>query len=585
MDVFFELSLLMIFVLFISIFMNYIKQPLLIGYIITGIIASPLFFNIFQSNEAFEVFAQIGVALLLFIVGLHLKLKLIREVGLISLITGLGQVIFTSFFGFLIAYMLGFSFIASIIIAIALTFSSTIIIVKILTDKNDLDKLYGKVSMGFLIVQDFVAAFVLMLISSFMNLDAETSIAIQITTTILYGIIAIIATYFISSLFLPKLLNKVSKSSELLFIFVLAWCLGVSALFHFLGFSLEIGALLAGIALASSPYQFELSAKIKPLRDFFIVLFFIILGAQMLPDVPEEINSISEKSSYIWDSISHLILPIILFTLFILIGNPIIVLLLMTLLGYSSRTGFLAGLTVAQISEFSLILAMMAQKAEFLSSDEVTMITFIGIITITGSTYMILNGEFIYKKFSKILRKLERKELKDKNYQVSSNNYDILIFGYDRIGYALFKTIKKLKKSYVIIDYDPFIIKKLKKNGIECIYGDASNIELISQFEIEKSQMVISTIPEYEISSLLLNYVKTRDEKVLVILTANHIDDALRLYEKGADYVILPHFLGGEYVSALIEDTGSDIGKFLEEKVRHINDLKQRKKHGHEHPK
>lgn len=582
---FIELSLVMGLVLFISYIMEKIKQPLLIGYILTGLIAGPIFFNILSSNEGYETFSHIGISLLLFIVGLHLNLKLIKEVGVISLVTGIGQVLFTSIIGTVISYALGFSFFSSIVIAIALTFSSTIIIVKLLSDKRDIETLYGKISMGFLIVQDLVAVIILMILSTFLTGDTSNLQALFLKT-LAFATLAVFLTYVFSKYILPKFLDSISKSTELMFLFIITWCFGVSSLFQYIGFSLEVGALLAGISLASSPYQFEISSRVRPLRDFFIVMFFILLGSQMVPPIEGIENAdFIEKLGLIGTELSPILLPAVLLSLFVLIGNPIIVLLLMTYLGYSSRTGFLAGLTVAQISEFSLILAMLGNQTGFISDSVVVMITFVGIITITGSTYMILNGEKIYNKFSKVLRKLEKKKTKDSIQGIQGKTHEIIIFGYDRIGFSLLRSIDKLKKPYLVIDHDPDIVKKLKSRNINCIYGDASNIEFISEFNLKKIKLFISTIPDFEISLLLLENLRNQNQESTVILTANQIDDALELYKQGADYVILPHFLGGDYVSTLVENYLGNVEHFLREKITHINELKERKDMGIDHPK
>lgn len=587
-EFFIELSIVMTLVLLISFIMNKIKQPLLIGYILTGLIAGPLFLNILSSSEGYETFAHIGISLLLFIVGLHLNLKLVKEVGPISLITGLGQVIFTTVVGFAINYTLGYSLMSSLIIAICLTFSSTIIIVKLLSDKRDLETLYGKISMGFLIVQDLVAVIILMALSAFLvPREATQSTSLFIVITIISIIAAVSLTYILSKTLLPKLLQSISESTELLFIFVISWCLGIAALFDYLGFSLEVGALLAGVALASSPYQSEISSRIKPLRDFFIVMFFILLGSQMVPEIPgiEEV-SFSEKLSLIGEVFSPILPMAILLSLFVLIGNPIIVILLMSYLKYSTRTGFLAGLTVAQISEFGLIVGMLALEANLISSSELSMITLVGIITITVSTYMILNGEYLYSKFMPVLKYLDDKNLKDaKESKDHTRKYDIIIFGFDRVGFSLLKTIKNLGDSYLIIDNDPQIIKKLKSQQITCMYADANNIEFLEEVNFEDAKLVISTIPYYDTNVLLSSVFNKKNEKGLLFLTSRTIDEALDLYEKEADYVILPHFLGGDYVSLMVKNNYHNIQELIKEKVLHINDLKIRKEQGHEHPK
>ena len=381
-EVFTQLALILIVAIGISAIMNALRQPLLIGYIITGILVGPTFFNLISGSTTLNTFSNIGVALLLFTVGLNLNPKVIKEVGKISLVTGLGQVIFTSIVSFAIAFYLGFSFIASAYIAIALTFSSTIIIMKLISDKGDVNSLYGKISIGFLIVQDLIAVIILMAVSSLSRSSESESIILLLS----YGAISMVVLILFGLLVMPFLIRKIAKSQEFLFLFSIGWCLAIAAWFHALNFSLEIGALLAGIVLSSTPYSSEIGSKMKPLRDFFVVMFFIIIGSQMT------IGNVFGN-----------IFPIIVFSLFILIGNPFIVMVLMGLMGYTKRTGFLSGLTVAQISEFSIILVALGVSVGHLDQNILSLVTMVGLITIAGSTYMITYSKQIYNEMHGLL--------------------------------------------------------------------------------------------------------------------------------------------------------------------------------------
>lgn len=381
MEIFVELSIIIGIAVLIAGIMRLLKQPLIIGYILTGIIVSPYFLNIVSSTETIVVFSQIGVALLLFIVGISLSPRVIKEVGKVSLVTGIGQIIFTSLIGFFISRLLGFSILVSLYIAIALTFSSTIIIMKLLSDKKDLDKLYGKISIGFLLVQDIFAIILLMIISSFSSRLKLSGISLQ---SFIIGAIFIGGFILISIYILPKLSTFFAKSQEFLFLFSIGWGMGLAALFHYIGFSMEIGALVAGITLSMSPYHYEISSKLRPLRDFFVILFFILLGSQM-----------------VFGNISQFIIPAVIFSLFILIGNPLIVMILMGMLGYKKKTGFQAGFTVAQISEFSLILIALGVTVGHLTNEILSLITIVGLITIAGSTYLILYSNKIYPHLAK----------------------------------------------------------------------------------------------------------------------------------------------------------------------------------------
>ena len=534
-----------------------LKQPLIIGYIVAGIILGPNLLNAVSNKDVIEVFGQLGVVILLFTVGLNLSPKVFREVGKVSLITGLGQIVFTSIIGYFISYFLGYSVIVSLYIAIALTFSSTIIIMKILSDKEDIDSLYGKISIGFLLVQDVVAMIILAIISSFSSTAIGDSFS-AVNIVLIFGILALLIP--ISMYFLPFITKKIAKSQEYLLLFSLGWCFLLATLFHLIKFSMEIGALLAGVTLSISTYSHEIISKIKPIRDFFIFIFFIYLGSQM--------NITNLENS---------ILPIIIFSLFILIGNPLIVLIIMGRLGYTKKSSFLAGLTVAQISEFSLILIALGVKSNHLSPEILSMVTVVGLITITGSTYAMLYADKIFPYISKILTIFEKKGINKKGEKSNHNEHEITIFGYDKIGFSLLKTFKKLKNKFLVVDYNPEVIKYLKHKKINCLYGDAEDIDLLDDLKLHKNRMVISTIPNYSINLLILKEIREHSDSTIVLLVCNSIEDSLKLYENGANYVIIPRFLGGEYASALIEGCGFNINKFIEAKINHIEQLGSRK--------
>ncbi len=567
MDMFTELSIILFLTVLISAVMHFLKQPLIIGYILSGIIAGPVVFNIVQSADTFSTFAQMGITFLLFMVGLNLNFRVIGDVGKTSLLTGIGQVVFTSLIGYsIIRFLLGFSNIISIYLAIAITFSSTIIIMKLLSDKKDLEALYGRISIGFLIVQDLIAIFVLTLISSIQRGNSVTGFAFE---SVMKGVGSIIVLILISLYIFPHMTKLIAKSQEFLMLFAISWCFAVASVFSYLNLSIEAGALLAGISLSMTPNHYEISYKMRPLRDFFIILFFVLLGSQM-----------------VFASISQYIMPAILLSAFILIGNPLIVMTLMGLLGYTKRNSFLAGLTVAQISEFSLILIALGVKMGHLAGEIISLITLIALITIAGSTYMIIYSNQLYRLLSRYLVLFERpgKKIDEHKYH-KDENYDIILFGHDDIGYDITTSLKKIKKKFLIIDYNPKVIINLFKEGYDCKYGDVNDTELLDELNFSKTKMVISTIPAIDTNLLLIRKVKDVNKDAIISVVAQQIDDALKLYDAGATYVIMPHFLGGRQASTLIENNQLSLSGFLNEKVAHIENLKLRKSMGHEHPK
>ncbi|MFT7615248.1 MAG: Kef-type K+ transport system membrane component KefB [Candidatus Woesearchaeota archaeon] len=582
---FVELSLVTILAFGVSYIMQRLKQPLIIGYILTGLLVGPLVLNILVSTSGYESFAHIGIALLLFIVGMHLNLNMIKEVGPVSLLTGLGQIFFASLLGTFILTALGLEVGQALIIAIAISFSSTIIIVKMLSDTNKMDKLYGKISLGFLIVQDIVAVVLLMVLSAISKIGSETVFTI-VARTLILGAIALTATVLISKYIIPPLLERVAKSSELLFIFIIAWCFGIATVFELAGFTLEVGALLAGVALAGTQYQYEISSRVKPLQDFFLVLFFIFLGYQIIPHIPGLVDlGLIERFALVWTTLQPVIFDALVVSAFILIGTPIIVGAIIMGVGYSSKTAFSVGLIVSQISEFSMIVALLALNLGLLGPLQVSLVTIVALITITVSAYFIKYNEEIYKLVEKPLRRFERRHVRDARQGLQGKKHAVVVFGLNRMGFKILEDLQKKNESFLVVDHNPQIIDRLRRRNVECIYGDASSVEFISEFDLKDIKLLISTIPEFEVSSLLLDNMRAQNEKGVIMLTAERVEDAFELYKKGADYVILPHFLGGHYVSTLVEKLNEDPNSLIQEKLKHLDELRERREFGHEHPK
>ncbi len=561
-EVFAQISFIILIVLAVSVVMRFLKQPLIIGYIISGVIAGPFFLGIIPQIGALNVFSDLGIALLLFIVGLHLSPKVIKEVGKVSLLTGLGQIIFTSAIGYIIAIILGFSLLTSLYIAMALAFSSTIIIMKLLSDKGDLESLYGKISIGFLLVQDLVAIIILIIVSA---ISEGGNVVSQIGATMLKGVLIISLLLPISLYFLPRFQDFFGKSQEFLFVFSLAWGLGIASVFYYAGLSIEVGALIAGVLLSVSPYNVEMSSRLKPLRDFFIISFFLLLGAQMAVE-----------------NITQYVFPAIVLSLFVLVGNPFIVMSILGISGYTKKTSFSSGLTVAQISEFSLILIALGVKVGHLSNDILSFVTLVALITIAGSTYMVIYSNQIYSRISSMLSVFERKNVREG--EKISRKFDTVLFGYNRIGFSILKSLKKINKKYLVIDFNPSVIKDLRRLGIPSLYGDVDDETLLGELPWEDMKMAISTIPDLETNILLIDKIKSSNPETIIIMRAHTIGAALELYQKGADYVLTPHFVGGDYLGKLIKDFKVDEKEYAKEGKRHIKNLKERLREGHKHP-
>lgn len=537
--------------------MKALRQPLVVGYIITGIFASSSFLNIIHSKEQIELFARIGIIILLFIVGLSLNPRVIREVGKISLIAGLGQIAFTAIVGYLLTLLLGMGPLSALYISLALTFSSTIIIMKLLSDKNDLNKVYGKVTVGVLLIQDLVAILILMIASSFSGLT-NVSLMTMTSLIVLKGIAMICALYLVSAYVLPAFGNFIASSRELLFLFSLGWGLGLASLFYLFGFSIEIGALAAGVSLSVLPFADGIASRMKPLRDFFIVMFFVSLGSDMKLDV-----------------ITNALLPAFVLSLFVLIGKPVIVVMLMNLLGYKRKTAFRAGVSLAQISEFSLILMTLVLSMGQVQKSDVSLITLVGIITITVSSYLILYADRMYPHVEQFIAFFEFKK-NTFEYKTEEEIHEAVLFGFDRVGHDFIHAFTKLGTNYLVVDYNPTLIELMQKENIPFKFGDAEDVEFLRKLHFEKTKMVVSTIPDVKISHLLLRYVLKKNPRAIVILLTHDIDSAKDLYERGATYVIMPHYLSARHASDIISRHNFDLREFEKEKEKHLAYLEKR---------
>ncbi len=547
-NIFTELSLLLTIAVGISLIMKALRQPMIVGHILTGILVGPAIFGFVQSPETIADFGTFGIALLLFVVGLGLNPKVIKEVGRVALLTGFGQVIFTSLIGFGMIRLLGYSPIVSLYIAVSLTFSSTIIILKLLNDKKEQNKLHGKISIGFLLVQDVLATFALVVASA--TSDGNFSPA-TLGFLALKGFGLGLAIMLISKYVLKPMNNFLSRSQELLFLFAIAWGFGIGTLFFELGFSLEIGALVAGVALSTMTYAQEVSSRLRPLRDFFIVIFFIALGAGL---------DISSVGSIIWQAIG--------LSIFVLVGNPTIVMIIMGVLGYTKKTSFKAGLAVAQISEFSLIFILLGRSNGQVDDLAVSLVTVVGIITIAASSYMITYSDSLYESFEKYLSLFERRKVKMD--QESRNEYELILLGYQKGGHEFVKVFQQLKKRFVVIDYDPDVIDVLENRKVNYLYGDVTDIEMLEEAGVDTAKLVACTVGDFETNSFIVALLEKLNPSAVVICRAETIHDAERLYAQGASYVVMPHFVGSERMGLFLHKNGLSKAEFKKHKALHL---------------
>ncbi len=467
---------------------NRARQPLIVAYIAVGVIVGPSALGWVRENEPLELFAQVGIAVLLFLVGLRLDLHLVRTTGRVAVITGLGQVVFTSVVGYALAVLLGLETVTALYVAIALTFSSTIIIVKLLSDKRELDELHGRIALGFLIVQDIVVVVLMIVLSSFSG-DREGPVALRIGLVAAQGMGLLLGLAVLMRWVLPRVMGFVARSQELLIVFAVAWAVSVAAVGDWLGFSTEVGAFLAGFALASTPYRESLASSLTGLRDFLLLFFFIELGAQL--DFAE---------------IGSQIPAAIVLSVFVLVGNPLIVLVIMGLMGYPKRVSFLAGLTVAQISEFSLILVALGLSLGHIGNDAVGLVTLVGMVTIGTSTYLILYSHQIFERLSPLLSVFERRRPR----AIPRHDHplvDVIVYGFGRYGRHIVRRLADEGHEVLVVDWDPYARTDLgtteAAERVRIVFGDADDPEFPASLPLASAKWVVSTIPRVDTNRVL----------------------------------------------------------------------------------
>lgn len=525
------------------------KQPLIIGYILAGIIAGPIL-GLVNNVETLESFSKIGIALLLFIVGLGLNPKVIKDLGKVATVTGLVQVVVSSLIGIVIMILFGASFYTAVIVGVALSFSSTIVGLKLLTDKKEQTRLYGRLAIGILLMQDILATLALLFLS--MQKD-EFTIASGLGL-IFRGALIIAVLSLVSIKFLPRITRFISENTEYLFLFTIAWGLGIGSLFEHSGFSLEVGALIAGVSLASMPYAQEASARLRPVRDFFIVVFFIFMGTSLhLGDITSQLN----------------IALVLAGTILLL--KPIAMMLPLGLLGHAKRNSFKVGVLLSQGSEFSLIFVILAHQLGVVSQQVVSLVTMTVLITIAFSCYTVIYDDKLFNFLQKYFKFFESRR-QEKNEKKAT--YDIIQFGFNKGGAELIKTFQEMpRKKLVVVDYDPEAIEHLENRKVHYIYGDATDVELLDELNIEDAKLIVSTITHFPTNRFLIEYIEKINQKAVIISRADTAEEAAELYGLGANYVMVPHYVGTEKLSNFITRHGLSKKDFEKNKDRHLSQL------------
>lgn len=505
-----------------------LQVPSIVAYLFAGLLLGSVLQVVPESRHGevtdVEVISEIGIVLLLFLVGLELSVPKVRDVGRVAVAAGLGQVVFTAAGGFLLAWLLGFTVVESLFLAIALTFSSTVVVVKVLDQKGELDQLYGRIAVGIFLVQDLVVIIVLTVLAGLGTADAMDPMAVSWDVGKAFaGMGLMLALALVAAKYLlPRPFGWVARSPRTLMIWSLCWCFLFVLLADGMGLSREIGAFLAGMSLAQLRCSQDLRRRVHPLMNFFIAVFFVTLGAQMRIDAAAE----------------HWPAGLVL-SLFVLIGNPIIFMWIIARFGYAERTSFFTSVTVAQISEFSFVFAAVGMDAGLIDESILSLIAAVGLVTIVVSVYMILYSEPLYRMLhSAGLLKIFRAhvateaELTADQERVGLRDH-VIVVGMNPLGRRLVELLEERGEMVLAIDTDS---RKLANLKCAILVGNIDYRSVLHDARLSQAKLAITALKIEETNNLFVYRCRTAGVPVV----AHVFDRAVRptLEQLGARWLI-----------------------------------------------
>jgi Kef-type K+ transport system membrane component KefB len=465
------------------------RIPSIVLYIFAGLVLGPVT-GLVEVTEDLHRVAELGIALLLFLVGLELSFERVRDVGRVAVAAGLGQVAFTAAGGFALCWMLGFTPMEALFLATALTFSSTVVVVKLLDQKGDLNSLYGRIAVGIFLVQDLVVIIVLTFLAGLGTEGLDLWSVVGGVGSAFGGMTLLLVVVLLASRYLlPRPFAWAARWPEMLFIWSLCWCFLAVMGAELLQLSVEIGAFLAGISLAQLPYSHDLRRRVHPLMNFFIAVFFVTLGVQM--DLGGGGN---------W-------LAVIVLSLFVLIGNPLIFMIIITRMKYGEKTAFQTSVTVAQISEFSFIFAALGVSTGLIGADILSLTALVGLVTIAGSAYMILDSERLYEWVRRAgLLRMFHAEPEGVTPPPPEAPPAVIIVGMNALGRELAMRLHAIGERVVAIDTDP---KKLEDLSCEVMLGDVEASSVLEEAGVAQARLVISALQIADTNTFLAYRCKT----------------------------------------------------------------------------
>lgn len=542
-----------------------LKQPLLLAYIVAGVIIGPEIGFGFISNVAdVETISHIGLLLLLFLIGLEIDIKKLRQAGKSLVIGGVSQVPLCIALGMGFFLLMGFTLAPGkydlLYLAACLSMSSTAIVVKLLYGKFELDTLAGRITLGILVFQDIWAIVLLGIQPNLTNPNI-----LQILLSFGKGFLLVGVSMLISKFILPKLFKTIAKVPELVLISSLGWCFLVCGAASFLGISVEMGALIAGISISTFPYNLDVIAKVVNIRDFFVTLFFVSLGMK----IP---NPLADLSVLIIAAVA---------SLFLVASRLLSVFPVLYSMKNGLRVSLLTSINLSQISEFSLVIASMGLAAGHIGRNTLSIIIFVFVITSILSTYLINYSDPLQKFLSSVLKKIGLRDIQNPVVEEAiEDDKEIALLGFYRTASSFLNEIirvenetdRSIRDKVVVVDFNPEIRESLQAMGVKVVYGDIGHLDTLQQSGIQNAKIVISTIPDTILVGTdnlkIIKHMKDICPQAKIIVTAESIERALRMYAEGADYVLVPRVLSAHHLKTMVQRLLSDNPQTLAGDIR-----------------
>jgi Kef-type K+ transport system membrane component KefB len=555
-----NIALAMVAASLLGLIMKVLKQPAMLGYILAGVAIGPIGIGMITDHTEIVTISEIGLILLLFMIGLEIDLKKMLAAGRLVIVPGVLQFPICVAMGWAILKgltLFGLSFgegnYALLYTAIAISISSTMIVVKLLYDKMELDTLPGRITVGILVFQDIWAIIVLAIQPNL----ADPKI-LSILLTFAKGGLLVALALAISRWVLPVIFHVVAKIPELLLVLSLGWCFLVAlvAAHPFVGLSMEMGALIAGVSLATFPYNLDVIAKVVSIRDFFITLFFVALGMQIPMPTPSVL----------------LVSLVIVFVALVIRAFGVFAVLQTLRAGH--RTSLLPTINLSQVSEFALVIVAIGIGYEHVSQESLTYIIWVFSVLAVASTYLVTYSHPLQDFWRRLLLKLGVKDIgKALEDEHRHKEHPILILGFFRIASAfmdeVFRKHQDLIEQIKVVDFNPVVRKKLEKMGVYCVYGDISNIDTLHHAHVEGAKVVLCSVPDSILKGTtnknLLSLVRSLCPEAQVILTAESPSQAAELYKAGADFVIQVSAIAGAGAAIAVEQALSGTLEALRE--------------------